>query len=383
VNSGEVSHVVVADNRDGMASWLSRYPAEKVSGRRLDVADREGVAALIREADVVVEALPASFALHLGKLAAECGTSLVSSMYYLSPGEEDAERIERIRGEIEELDRKAKEKGLAILSEFGLDPGLDLVLGAMAIGELDEVHEFYTYGAGLPAPPAQANPLHYKFSWSPLGVMQSYRRPARIVTGGKPVLIAADRVFEARHGHTIRVEEMGGLLECFPNGDSLHYAELLGIRDSLKEAGRYTCRLPGHCAFWDTMVKCGFLDERGVLVDGVPVSPIAFTAALLASQHQFQYADDEEDMTFLRVDARGIRRGRRMQVAWQLIDRRDLAAGFTSMQRTVGFTMSFAARLILRGELKAGLLTALDVPYDRVIAGLERHGIRLVRQVSE
>jgi saccharopine dehydrogenase-like NADP-dependent oxidoreductase len=160
----------------------------------------------------------------------------------------------------------------------------------------------------------------------------------------------------------------------------VRYAELFGIRDSVQEMGRYTGRLPGHCAFWDIMVKSGFLDERLVRVGDESVSPLEFTASLLASQKQFAYADDEEDMTFLRVDARGIRRGKKIRVIYQMIDRRDFETGLTSMQRTVGFTMSLAARLILEGKLKPGFLTPLDVPYDHVIPALERHNIRVQRR---
>jgi saccharopine dehydrogenase-like NADP-dependent oxidoreductase len=58
-----------------------------------------------------------------------------------------------------------------------------------------------------------------------------------------------------------------------------------------------------------------------------------------------------------------------------------LKTGFTSMQRTVGFTMSLGARLILDGKLqKPGLLTALDVPYESVFPALEKHNIRVCRQ---
>ena len=65
----------------------------------------------------------------------------------------------------------------------------------------------------------------------------------------------------------------------------------------------------------------------------------------------------------------------------QLIDRRDLETGFTSMQRTGGFTMSLGAQLILDGLLeRKGLLTPLDVPYDLVVRGLSRHGIEITRQ---
>lgn len=376
-----VARITVIDNRTDLQFYLNRYPGAKVSGHVLDAHDEASMARFVRDADVVIEALPSAFALPMGRLAAESGVSLVSSMYYLNPGEQDAAKIQSIKAQLRYIDQMAKAKGIVVLTEFGLDPGLDLICGAKAISELDEVHEFYNYGAGIPDSSARANPLQYKFSWSIIGVMRAYRRPARIITGGTIVDIDAARVFEPGNCHTLDLAEIGGSLECFPNGDCVHYADLFGIRDSIKEMGRYTCRWPGHCAFWDTMSKCGFLNEEPVRVGEVAAAPIEFTAALLGSQKQFHYGDAEQDLAFIRVDARGMRHGRKTQLVYQLVEKRDLQTGFTAMQRTVGFTLSLGAQLILEGKLKKhGLLSPLDVPYESVIPPLGKHNIDIVRR---
>lgn len=61
------------------------------------------------------------------------------------------------------------------MNEVGLDPGIDHLL---AIECIDEVHQaggkvesFISYCGGLPAPEFSNNPLRYKFSWSPRGVL--------------------------------------------------------------------------------------------------------------------------------------------------------------------------------------------------------------------
>jgi lysine 6-dehydrogenase len=376
-----VSSIVVADSRPDLQTHLKRFSSQKVRGTLLDASDEASLSHLMHDADLVVEALPGSFALPVGRLAAECGVSLVSSMYYLNPGEEDREKVESMKRQIREIDRTAKEKGITILSEFGLDPGIDLVLATTAIHDVGKVEELSMYGAGFPGPKVATNPLQYKFSWSTLGVMKSYHRPAKIISNGQAITIDATRVFEPGIYHMLSVEGIGSPLECFPNGDSMHYAELFGIRNSVQEMGRYTCRFPGHCAFWDIAVKCGFLDEGSLRVGAVTVTPLEFTTALLSSKKQFRYAEDEEDVVLLRVDARGTRDGKRTRIVYQLIDTRDFETGFTAMQRTVGFTLSLGARLILEGKLnKQGLLTPLDVPYELVIPDLARHNIRVTRE---
>ena len=377
---GDDVRVVAADREPSAGRAVRGYAESRVEARVVDAVDEAAVAALMREADVVVEALPGPFALPMARLAAHCGVSLVSSMYLRDPQEQDAGRIAATERAIDELDDAARGNGVVILPEFGLDPGLDLMLGARALAELDEVEEFHSYGAGLPGRAACDNPLGYRFSWSPIGVMRSYHRPARMITGGAAVRIDAGALFEPGRHHLVDVPEIGAPLECYPNGDAVHYAELFGVRSTVRVMARYTGRYVGHCAFWHTMVRSGFLGSAPVAVDGVAVAPIDFTAALLSSQPQFQYRDGDEDLTWIRVDVRGKRGGKNLRVVYDLVDRRDFATGLTSMQRTVGFTLARGARLILDGSLgRPGLWSPVEVPYDLVFPALERHGIRVTR----
>ncbi len=374
----EFSSIVVVDSRDDLAAQVARYPEEKVRAVHCDIADQTRIAAMIGLSDVVVEALPAACALRMGQLAASQGVPLVSSMYYYNPDGLSPADAAAMRSSVDELDQLAKQRGVPILTEFGMDPGLDLLMAARAVSEFDQVQEFYTYGAGLPAGDARLNPLQYKFSWSPIGVMRSYRRSSTVVRGGRAEVVPAAEIFEARHCHSIDVPELGTPLECFPNGDAVHYAELLGIRHGLRESGRFTGRYPGHCAFWNTAVKIGLLGVQPVSAGGTSVSAAEFMAAVLSGQPQFQYAEGERDLSFIRVEARGLKHGKPLHVTYQLLDYRDLTTGFTAMQRTVGFTMSRGAQLIAAGKVaRPGLLTPLDVPYDDVLPALQHHGIHV------
>ena len=384
VNTSAADTIVVADNSPNMASLLQAYPAEKIEAVRLDATSQEDLAGLSRQADVVIESLPPQFALQVGKIAAEEGVSLVSSMYYQNPGEKDPRNIARIKEELKSLDTTAKKNGASILTEFGMDPGIDLVVGAQALSEFDTVEVFHSYGAGFPTPEAADNPLRYKFTWSVGGVIRSYLRPGKVIRQGQVVEVKADEVFAEHNRHILDIDEIGSKLECFPNGNAEHYAELFGIKETVKDMGRYACRLPGHCAFWSTMAKCGFLNDEPIEVNGVPVSPVQFTAALLGGQDQFYFKKDEQDMALIYIDVRGIKNGIRKQVTYQMVDRRDLHTGFTSMQRTVGFTMSLGARLILEGKLTTpGLLLPMDVPYELLVEGLKRHGMLITRRETD
>lgn len=381
VNDSNVSKIIVADINPDLASQLSSYPSDIVSAKRIDASNEADLESIMNTVDVVIEALPGPFALPMGRLAAKVGVSLISSMYYLNPGEQDTNKIKALKEEVHKINHEAKEKKITILTEFGMDPGIDLILGAKALSELDQAEEFYSYGAGFPALEAANNPLKYKFSWSIIGVMRSYLRPARIISKGKVVTIAAQEMFASKNMHILNVKDIGAPLECYPNGNSEVYAELFNIKDTIKEMRRYSCRWPGHCAFWEIMAKCGFLNDNALKIGNTMVSPAEFTASLLGSQKQFHFADNEQDIALIRIDVRGKSKGKKSRIVYQLIDRRDPATGFTAMQRTVGFTMSLGAQLILEGKLnKPGLLSPIEVPFDLVARGLEKHGMKISRE---
>lgn len=362
VNSPVVETVIAADaDGEELARFLATIGSEKVRGATVDAADEGRLAGLMAESDAVIHLLPPGFRERMARLAVAHGCHFVDASYALPA--------------YEELHEPAVAAGVAILPEFGLDPGIDLVLMGEAARELDRVHRFVTYGAGIPEPTAADNALRYKISWSFAGVLRSYHRPATVLRDGRPLTVPAGEIFAPEHGHTVEVSGLGRL-EAFPNGDVRPFLERLGIEGEVAEAGRYTLRWPGHSAFWYRLAQLGFLDKETLVVDGQGVAPQRFLHNLLAPQ--LQYASDERDVAYVAVEAEGVRDGQRHRVRYQVLDLRDLESGLLAMQRTVGFTASIGAQMLLRGEIPGrGLLSPLtDVPAEPFFAALQRRGVR-------
>ena len=141
--------------------------------------------------------------------------------------------------------------------------------------------------------------------------------------------------------------------------------------------GRFAMRWPGHCDFWRIMSKMGFLNDQPVLIDGVEVSPFKFVSAHLSPQ--LQYRNDERDVVILRIHAWGLKHGRRTNVIYDLVDYRDLKTGFFAMNRTVGFTASIAAQMLLDGTIsETGLLSPIrHVPSQALIDELEQRNVTI------
>ncbi len=252
-----------------------------------------------------------------------------------------------------------------------------------AVGELDEVHGLYSYGSGVPEPAcADRNPLKYKITWTLQGVLNSYKRPARFLRDGQEVSLPPEVIFHPDHIHLVEVPGVG-TLEAYPNGDAIHFVEVFGLGRGLRHMGRYAMRWPGHAQFWYVMSQLGFLEETPVIVGGQPVVPQRFLEAHLTPR--LQYAPGERDLVILRVHAWGLKDGRQRNVIYELIDYRDLATGFFAMNRTVGFTASIAAQMVLSGLVREpGVLSpARHVPGDHLLAELGRRGITVRHRVED
>ena len=365
-NSPDVTQIIAADaNFDDLQNYAKDLNNAKITPIKLDVRERDAVSLQMKKVDAVIVLLPQGFRLYILNLAIENGIHFIETSYALP--------------EYANLGTLAEAKGITILPECGLDPGIDLVLAGHAIREFDEVRQLHVYGTGVPEPEAATNPIKYKISWTFAGVLSAYQRPAKMLKEGQIVDLSPSEMFDAANVHMVDMEGLGSM-EAYYNGDAVKYLDVFKIAETTTDTGRYSLRWPGHTEFWKKMVDLGFLSEEPIIVNGNEVSLRQFVNNLLAPQ--LQYAADERDVAGLRIDVRGLKNGKPRRVIYEMIDRRDLETGLLAMQRTVGYTASIGAQMILRGEIKKrGLLTPTrDIPYDIFIAELEKRGIHIRRK---
>ncbi len=370
-HSHVVTAVIAADlDVEAAQDYVRRQGLEKVSVRSLNADDPDALRSLIESENprAVVCMLPPQYGLSVAQCAVNCGVHYVSSSY---------------TGMLAALDEAARKANVTVLPEMGMDPGIDLILCRLAVEALDEVHGLHSYGAGVPEPKcADDNPLRYKISWTFDGVLKAYKRPARFLRNGREVLVPEGEIFRPEHGHTLHVEGLG-VLEAYPNGDALAYAERFRLGQTVRDMGRFALRWPGHNALWDVWARLGFLDDTPVDVDGCKVSPRRFMVRHLTPRLLF--SDRERDVAILLARAWGIKAGRPCRVSYWLVDYRDLETGLFAMNRTVGFTTSIAVQLILQGVVsRRGVLSpAQDVPPDAVVRELAKRGMLVQNRLEE
>ncbi|WP_028982006.1 saccharopine dehydrogenase family protein [Sporocytophaga myxococcoides] len=163
--------------------------------------------------------------------------------------------------EIQALDKEAKERGLLILMESGLDPGIDHM---SAMEEIDKIKaeggsliSFKSYTGGLVAPESDTNPWHYKISWNPRNVVLAGQGTVKYLENGIYKYVPYHRLFSRIDN--IEVDD-AGRFEGYLNRDSLKYIELYGL-SGIDTFIRGTLRGEGYCSAWDCLVQLGLTED--------------------------------------------------------------------------------------------------------------------------
>lgn len=207
----------------------------------------------IQKADIVISMLPSRMHHLVAETCVETGRNLVTASY-LTPA-------------IRRLDKEARNKGIVLMNECGVDPGIDHMSAMQGIQRIREENgellAFESNTGGLVAPGYENNPWQYKFTWNPRNVILAGSEGARFLHNGKFKYIPYQKVFQRIE--TIRVPTLGAF-EVYGNRDSLAYRETYGLQN-LQTMFRGTIRRPGFCEAWDIFVQLGATDDTFIMED--------------------------------------------------------------------------------------------------------------------
>ncbi|MFD5335352.1 saccharopine dehydrogenase family protein [Streptomyces hawaiiensis] len=267
----------------------------------------------------------------------------------------------------------AGKAGLVVLTEAGLDPGIDHLFAHALVARAREAigdgtpasYSLTSYCGGVPAVP---NAFTYRFSWAPAGVLGALRSPARYIEGG--VRTVAERPWEATRRRVVD----GETFEVYPNRDSVPFVAQYGLPDAWtpRTFVRGTLRLEGWLRAWD-----GVFEELKAGDD----ARIAALAQELAAT--YPTTDDDHDRVVLAVslDVRA-ESGRSWKGGYLL----DLVgdAEESAMARCVSRTLALGVRHVLDGSLPPGLNRAAGTAArsEQWLRELAREGVEFALRVD-
>ena len=351
----EVREVRLADlHPDPLPEFLAPYSGPRLIPTRLDVRDHEAVAALLRESDAAMSAIPYYFNLDLARLAVEAGTHFT-----------DLGGNTEIVLAQKELDARARAQGISVVPDTGLAPGMVNVLAQMGIDRLDETRAVRIYVGGLPQHPT--GPLKYQIVYSLEGVLDYYTSRSWVLRDGRPTQVTALSEREA-----VEFPAPVGTLEAFHTAGGLstmaqRYAGKIPTMEYK------TLRYPGHAEIMEAIRELGLLELEAVDVKGMKVVPRDVAVATMGPRLR---RPKSPDLVALRVVVEGTTAGRPRRHVFELVDRADEQRGLSAMMRTTGYSLSITGQLQATGAIEPGVHTPDEcVPGERYVAELARRGV--------
>ncbi|MFM7053979.1 MAG: saccharopine dehydrogenase C-terminal domain-containing protein, partial [Bacteroidota bacterium] len=172
-----------------------------------------------------------------------------------------------VSAKVAAMEPEAREKGVVIISECGLDPGIDHMSAMEIINRLKSqganLISFKSYTGGLVAPESNDNPWGYKISWNPRNVILAGQGTASYLWGGKYKHTPYSRIFTDIE--SLEVEQVGRF-DGYANRDSVSYMKIYGL-EGISGLLRGTLRQRGYCRAWNVFVTLGLTDD-GIKIPG-------------------------------------------------------------------------------------------------------------------
>ncbi|UCB58525.1 MAG: saccharopine dehydrogenase NADP-binding domain-containing protein [Thermoplasmatales archaeon] len=214
----------------------------------LNVRDENLLEKLISESDLTVSLLPYIYHVKVAKICIKHKIPMVTTSY--------------VSDDMIALDKEAKNAGILILNECGLDPGIDHMSAMIVIHKIEKnggkILSFKSSTGALPAFETNNNPFGYKFSWAPRGVLLASKNPSKWIENGKIISYPGEQLFE---NYYIQDVPDIGSFENYPNRNSVPYKDIYGLKDA-HTVYRGTFRMTGWCETFRKIAALGWLNEK-------------------------------------------------------------------------------------------------------------------------
>lgn len=354
----EVTRVTVADlYPDRAARFLTATEDPRLNLATLDVTDHAAVAQVMKDHDAVMSAIPYYFNGPMARLAVENGCHFA-----------DLGGNTEIVLEQKKLDAEARAKGLSVMPDCGLAPGMVNILSAEGIRRLDQCDRVRIFVGGLPQHPEP--PLNYQIVYSLEGALDYYTTPSWILRDGKPVTVDALSELE-----DVQFPAPVGKLEAFHTAGGVSTMPFT-FEGKVREMEYKTLRYPGHVAVMRPIRELGLLDLEPVKVKGKDVVPRdVFIAAVSPKLTK----PEGKDLVALRVIVSGTKDGKPKSTTFDLIDYYDETNRISAMMRTTGYSLAITGLVQARRQVIHFGVTTPDegMPYDRYVSALRERGVNI------
>lgn len=321
IDMAKIHQVTLADLSESVLSKV-KQKCNELTTYQLDVTDKNELQRIIKEFDLVINAVPGFLGYDTLKTIIEADMNVIDIAFFPENSLE--------------LDALAKEHKVTAIVDCGVAPGMDnVILGYY--NEIMNLTDFECLVGGLPK--VKKWPFCYKAPFSPIDVIEEYTRPARYVEHGE--VVVREPLTDCEYVEFDKV----GTLESF-NSDGLR--SIIYTMPHIPNMKEKTLRYPGHVEYVRVLKESGFFNTEKIMVKGNMVSPLDFTCQVLFNE--WKLGETEEEITVMRVTLKGKNaEGLTEELVYTMHDEYCSETETSSMARTTGYTATAAANLFLEG----------------------------------
>lgn len=363
VQSDSVEFVYLGDvNTEKAQAFKEQLGNEKLEVVYLDANDDQSLKSVISKADVVINALFYTFNLKVAEIAVECGVHAVDLGGHIG-GATDA---------VLNLHEQAQEKGVTLIPDLGVAPGMINILTGHGAGKLDRVRDIKILVGGIPVHPEP--PLQYNHVFSLDGVFDHYTDPSHVLRNGK--LLEVPSLSEIEH---VEFGEFGELEAFHTSGGTSTLTETFSDVDNLEYK---TLRYKGHAEKFQLLVDLGFTDrKKTVRIDGRDIKVRDVLREVLTPITEL---GTKEDAVVLRISVTGLKDDEEIAVFYNMVTKKDPQSGVTAMARATAYTISVVAQMIGSGAIdkRGSYPPELIVPGDDYIREMAKRGVDIMETVE-
>lgn len=367
---GEASRVRLLDANRDVADRAAERLRQLFGGARCeftaarcDVTDITSATQAMSGANCVLSAVPYVFNVQLTQAAIDAGAS------FLDLGGNTSVVRKQLA-----MNDQARERGVSIVPDCGLAPGLGNSLAAHGIASMDAPRHVHVRCGGLPQ--QRVGPLQYKLVFNFDGLINEYSGFGEFLRGGNlveiPALSEPESIeFPGTLGMCEAAVTSGGTSTC-PHT----------YRGRLETYDYKTVRYPGHFDIIRAMFALGCFESSMPLANGGAIQPRPVLRALFEERLTFP---NVLDLVVLRVTVCGTHQGKPRRIQYDLYDLHDAQTGFTAMERTTAFPAALVAHFQARKLVAPGAQPLeVAVPAQPYFEELARHDIHIhVKTSSE
>ena len=323
--SKDVTSVGLADiDYERAKAVCEQLESDKLTPYSVNANDEEQLSNFMKRFDVIINALFYSFNEIVARTAIKVGVHSVDL----------GGHIGHITDKVLELKEKAKEKGVTIIPDLGVAPGMINILSGYGVSKLDNPNSIKLYVGGIPLRPEP--PLGYNHVFSMEGLFDHYTDPSLIIREGKKQIISSlsevEQIYFERFGPLEAFHTSGGtstLPISYPDLNTLEYK---------------TIRYPGHAEKFKLLVDLNLTrKDYEVELNGNKVNP---REVLLKVLDPIVNLKEKDDVVLLRVIVSGVKNSNETTYEYEMITHKDRENNVTAMARATANTISVVAQMI-------------------------------------